>query len=331
MQKRLLTAAALSLSLGTCLSSAVQAGLVLTSAGVTDGFSLSTFASGFPSRSTIGPLGIAVNSAGKVIVNSSGDGKNYIFNDTNGQTPATALSSVSGANYPAAYAFSNGSVWGSTGFSTGQLIKLNNDGTTATTYNVPVSQGLWTNPVNGHLLATGSQGIIDIDVSGATPTYRSVNLSVFSDGVTVSPDGTIIYTNGVGGYRISDGVQVYANVIVPGADGTGVISGGALNGDIVVNTNSGELWLLDALGNKTLIANGGSRGDYVAPDYSDGTLFVTQTDSILRLTLAGGGIGGPPVVGGVPEPSTWAMMLLGFAGVGFIAYRRKAKPALFAA
>jgi hypothetical protein len=25
----------------------------------------------------------------------------------------------------------------------------------------------------------------------------------------------------------------------------------------------------------------------------------------------------------VPEPSTWAMMILGFAGVGFVAYRRK--------
>jgi hypothetical protein len=33
----------------------------------------------------------------------------------------------------------------------------------------------------------------------------------------------------------------------------------------------------------------------------------------------------------VPEPSTWAMMLLGFAGVGFMAYRRKSKPALMAA
>ena len=33
----------------------------------------------------------------------------------------------------------------------------------------------------------------------------------------------------------------------------------------------------------------------------------------------------------VPEPSTWAMMLLGFAGVGFMAYRRKAKPALMVA
>ena len=29
------------------------------------------------------------------------------------------------------------------------------------------------------------------------------------------------------------------------------------------------------------------------------------------------------VAGGVPEPSTWAMMILGFLGVGFLAYRRK--------
>jgi hypothetical protein len=33
----------------------------------------------------------------------------------------------------------------------------------------------------------------------------------------------------------------------------------------------------------------------------------------------------------VPEPSTWAMMILGFAGIGFMAYRRKSKPALMAA
>jgi hypothetical protein len=30
----------------------------------------------------------------------------------------------------------------------------------------------------------------------------------------------------------------------------------------------------------------------------------------------------------VPEPSTWAMMILGFAGIGFMAYRRKSKRAL---
>ncbi len=33
----------------------------------------------------------------------------------------------------------------------------------------------------------------------------------------------------------------------------------------------------------------------------------------------------------VPEPSTWAMMVFGLAGIGFMAYRRKSKPALLAA
>jgi hypothetical protein len=36
-------------------------------------------------------------------------------------------------------------------------------------------------------------------------------------------------------------------------------------------------------------------------------------------------------VSAVPEPSTWAMMILGFTGVGFMAYRRKNKMALNAA
>jgi hypothetical protein len=34
-------------------------------------------------------------------------------------------------------------------------------------------------------------------------------------------------------------------------------------------------------------------------------------------------LGGFSTVGAVPEPSTWAMMILGFAGVGFLAYRRR--------
>jgi hypothetical protein len=31
----------------------------------------------------------------------------------------------------------------------------------------------------------------------------------------------------------------------------------------------------------------------------------------------------PAVAGAVPEPPTWAMMILGFVGIGFMAYRRK--------
>jgi PEP-CTERM motif len=37
------------------------------------------------------------------------------------------------------------------------------------------------------------------------------------------------------------------------------------------------------------------------------------------------GIDGVNLTAAVPEPSTWAMMLLGFAGIGFMAYRRHKK------
>ena len=45
--------------------------------------------------------------------------------------------------------------------------------------------------------------------------------------------------------------------------------------------------------------------------------------------------GGPDsfnaIAAAVPEPSTWAMMLLGFCGLGFMAYCRKSSPASTAA
>jgi hypothetical protein len=46
-----------------------------------------------------------------------------------------------------------------------------------------------------------------------------------------------------------------------------------------------------------------------------------------------GGFGGPGIftLTAVPEPSTWAMMLLGFAGLGFAGYRRTRKPVSIAA
>jgi hypothetical protein len=80
-----------------------------------------------------------------------------------------------------------------------------------------------------------------------------------------------------------------------------------------------------------------------------GTATVTGTagffgfsgDSFNQLVITESGLGGGPywvignlelgVASAVPEPSTWAMMLIGFAGFGFIAYRRKSKPSLMVA
>lgn len=52
---------------------------------------------------------------------------------------------------------------------------------------------------------------------------------------------------------------------------------------------------------------------------TQGSWLVTLGKS--SLSLDGGGL--PPPVPGVPEASTWAMMILGFAGVGFVTYRRR--------
>jgi len=62
-------------------------------------------------------------------------------------------------------------------------------------------------------------------------------------------------------------------------------------------------------------------------DPSNSTAFVSQ------VTFTGDGqfTGSMTAITAVPEPSTWAMMILGFAGLGFMAYRRKSKPALMAA
>jgi hypothetical protein len=46
------------------------------------------------------------------------------------------------------------------------------------------------------------------------------------------------------------------------------------------------------------------------------------------LAFAGVTVDGTPVTGAVPEPSTWAMIILGFAGVGYMSYRRRKQPAL---
>jgi hypothetical protein len=78
----------------------------------------------------------------------------------------------------------------------------------------------------------------------------------------------------------------------------------------------------------------------------DLTLFFSTTNSASLVGFAGGtitagGVGGNglslsdyssltgTITAAVPEPSTWAMIILGFFGVGFMAYRRKgARPQL---
>jgi hypothetical protein len=73
-------------------------------------------------------------------------------------------------------------------------------------------------------------------------------------------------------------------------------------------------------------------------------LFSGKTSTIdggSSFQTVAGGLNGPalgrPITGtltiaaAVPEPSTWAMMILGFCGLGFMAYRRRSQTAFNAA
>jgi uncharacterized protein (TIGR03118 family) len=85
---------------------------------------------------------------------------------------------------------------------------------------------------------------------------------------------------------------------------------GAFLGTIPIDPGNGQtaggLWSL-------AFGNAGNNGD-------PNTLFFTD-----GINGELGGLFGS--IRAVPEPSTWAMLLLGFAGIGFMAYRRKSKPA----
>ena len=86
--------------------------------------------------------------------------------------------------------------------------------------------------------------------------------------------------------------------------------------------------------------NGGFVFDVDGPEqtYLNNTVFSQIGFGNFRIALEatlGDADGGPEsfsaIAGSVPEASTWAMMLLGFAGLSFMSYRRKSKQALVAA
>jgi hypothetical protein len=260
----------------------------LTPDGIADGFGLSTFATTNPGDAGCcnGPFGIGVNSAGNVLV-GTGAGPLYVFKDVDGQTPATALFTQIGNTSTHAFTSSGGTVYGAVG---GDYVSFNLDGTVANPNVFPklagdAFLGMWTNPVNGHIVANSAIGLVDINP--ATGDFFVITGST-GDGVSVSPDGKTAYSEqgSINGYAIAPGgAQVFSAGGFSSPDGTGVISGGTFNGDIIVNDNFGNISLLDPIIKlSTEIATGGTRGDYTQVDTNNGSLLLDYSDIVARLT-----------------------------------------------
>ena len=309
--------------------------LTLTPEGTSLGLTLTTFVNGY-NLGNYGPLAQGITTGGKVITGSVGNGTIYVFNDADNQTLGDAVSSIPYAcqtgNCNWAMATAGGEVYGAQAFG-GIYEHFASDGSFTPIPNLQADNlygylGLWGNPVNGHLIGASNQGLVDIDPLAGT--YRVINNGLYPDGVSVSPDGATAFVENGGviqSYSIADGSLTHTYFTGHSPDGTGVIIGGPLNGDIVVNNNDGTLGLLDptkADGDPNqfvIIADGGSRGDFVSPDTNNGTLFISQVESVQRLSCGPGcSIG---VAAATPEPGTLGMLF--GAGLAALAFRRRRK------
>jgi PEP-CTERM motif len=207
-------------------------------------------------------------------------------------------------------------------------------------------------------------GLYDSDYGSATANIAH-NAAAPIDNIGV----TNFSTNNGASYQIflkDEGGFVYGLVRTTGDFGssqgnfTNLYFGNAAMGSTIgFEINNGDVFQPGGIGPKPLsyavavntnTTTGVTGIEFALPEsLFEGPIGTTGIDAglhpgdklMLRISQSFGytGVGGPDfgsdrlgvvtLSGGVPEPSTWAMMILGFMGVGFMAYRRKQNGSAF--
>lgn len=156
---------------------------------------------------------------------------------------------------------------------------------------------------NAGALVVGSYSNGQFGVLQLTPNGQGFDLGTFTLGDVIprGPEGII--------YVAAGNEEFATNSVLISEYGTNTVSAYEIDANGLPIFATRRLFM-DGLG--------GAEGAVVDPLTGD-FLFSTfgGTNRVVLVT----GFDAPPVAG-VPEPSTWAMMFLGFAGVGFMAYRR---------
>ena len=166
--------------------------------------------------------------------------------------------------------------------------------------------------ISGSLDGHSYTGTLSLDVTGGQATSGTGTLSIL--GLSNAPL-VLITTSSPGnegfpvGYRANDGTD-YFNI-----DQTFPIDANGLLFDVNTTTAAWGAYPLFAVWSN-------------APGDGYSAAFTGKVDGVEYYNIQGDAA----VSGAVPEPSTWAMLLLGFAGLGFAGYRQaNTRPATFAA
>jgi hypothetical protein len=162
-------------------------------------------------------------------------------------------------------------------------------------------------PTAGVVSSTSSEAIAQVG-SGQTSPTQNVDFYAIS---TALPDKAYATTLIDGANNVADALLGPDDEII----GTAVLRGGSSTFDFSFR---GDLILAGITGNGffDITANGTDISEAL------GENSVINLGSIVGpINLTIDGVGVFAFGGAVPEPSTWAMMLLGFAGLGFAGYR----------